>query len=139
MAEISTRAVMDGITGSLRRAFPDAQISQEDYTQGLENGAFLVTLVSAGQQPLIAQRFRRSPAFSVMYFSDNSGNKECVGVADALCILLGTVTTPGGDMLRGTGIDWRVDDGVLQFFVSYPYNARIDREREYMEQLTVNN
>ncbi len=135
MAEISTRAVMNGITSTLRGAYPDAVISKEEVTQGMEIGAFIVSLISSDQAPLLGRRYHREPMFEVRYFGDSDG--ACTGVADNLSILLETITTPDGDLLRGTGIDWRVEDNVLQFFVRYPYTARIVTEQDFMETLRI--
>ena len=136
MAEISTQAVIDAITLALRAAYPTATILDDEATQGITPGAFIVTLVSADQRPLTGLRHRRTPLFGVIYFSNNS-SAECARIADALCLQLEAVTTPGGDLLHGTGISWRIEDYALHFLVGYPYNIRLETEQYYMETLTL--
>ena len=138
MAEISTQAVIDAITLALRAAYPNATILDDEATQGITPGAFIVTMVSADQHPLVGPRHSRAPLFDVVYFSDNS-SAECVRIADALCLQLEAVTTPGGDLLHGTGISWRIEDYVLHFLVGYPYHTRQELDPYFMETLTMTN
>lgn len=136
MAEINTQAIIDAITLALRAEYPAAAILDEEATQGITPGAFIVQLVTAEQRQLIGPRYRRTPLFDVIYFSADSA-EECVGVADNLSIVLDMVETPGGDLLHGTGINWRVEDGVLHFMVLYNHHVLRPQERTEMETLKV--
>ena len=70
----------------------------------------------------------------MLYFSDNS-NAECAAVADNLCMVLDTITTPGGDILHGSGMTWSIEDFVLHFLVSYNHNVIRPNEQITMETL----
>lgn len=134
MAQIDTQAIIDAITLKLRTEYPNAVIDHEDAPQGITPGAILVNLTNAGQSQLNPHRFHRSPQFDVLYFSDNS-NADCAAVADNLCMVLETVTTPAGDVLHGSGMTWSVEDFVLHFLVSYNHNVIRPTERITMENL----
>lgn len=136
MSEISTQLVIDAVTRALRAAYPEATIWDDEVDQGISSGAFIVQLINAGQRRIVGPRFHCTPLFDVIYFSDNSG-PECIRIADELCQVLVMVETPGGDTLHGTGMEWRVDDHVLHFTVSYSYYIRIDSEKPDMETLQV--
>lgn len=136
MAEINTQAVIDAVTLALRTAYPAAIILDEEAKQGIKPGAFIVQLVTAEQQQLIGPRYRRTPLFDVIYFSADSA-EECAKVGDNLCMVLGTVKTPGGDLLHGTGINWHIEDGVLHFTVLYNHIVLCPQERIDMETLKV--
>lgn len=117
MSEISTNIILDGITLALRSAHPTHRIESRAIEQGLRPPAFIVILVSAGQIARVGQRWRRTPRFDVIYFP-KEGREECYAVADDLCQILEMITLPTGDSLRGTDMDFEVDD-MLHFFVSY--------------------
>lgn len=136
MAEINTQAVVDAITLALRAAYPHAIILDDESKQGIKPGAFIVQLVTAEQQQLAPTRYRRTPLFDVIYFSSDSA-EECTRVGDNLSMVLGTVTTPGGDLLHGSGINWNIEDGVLHFMVLYNHNVLRPQERTEMETLKV--
>jgi hypothetical protein len=136
MSEISTQAVIDAITLALRAAYPTAHILDDEAKQGITPGAFIVTLVSAGQRQIRGPLYGRTPLFDVIYFSDNSA-EECAAVADALCMALDMVTTPGGDLLRGTGMEWRIDEDVLHFMVGYGHHVLRETEQDFMETLKI--
>ena len=138
MAEISTQAVIDAITLALRVEYPEAVILDDAAAQGITPGAFIVTLVSAGQRQITGPRYRRGPLFDVKYFSADS-EEECRGVADNLSMALDTVMTPGGDLLHGTGMTWHIEDYVLHFTVSYNHNVRRGQEQSFMETLNIQN
>ena len=136
MAEISTQAVIDAITKSLRDAYPRAVIDDDKVEQGLTPGAFTVNLVTADQQSMRGPRYRRAPLFDVIYLPEE-GAAECVDVADRLCAVLSMVTTPGGDLLHGGGINWRVEDGVLHFLVEYRHFILRQEDKENMGALQI--
>lgn len=136
MAEISTQAVIDAVTLALRGAYPHATILDDEAKQGIKPGAFIVQLVTAEQQKLMGQRYHRTPLLDVIYFSSNSA-EECTRVGDNLCMVLGEVTTPCGDLLHGSGVNWSIEDGVLHFMVLYNHNVLLPRERAEMETLKV--
>lgn len=134
MAQIDTQAIIDALTLKLRTEYPDAVIDNEEAPQGIRPGAILVNLTNAGQSQLNPHRFYRTPQFDVLYFSDNS-NAECAAVADNLCTVLDTITTPGGDILHGSGMTWSIEDFVLHFLVSYNHNVIRPNEQITMETL----
>lgn len=136
MAQINTQAIINAITLKLREAYPDAArvIDDDNAPQCIKPGAFLVNLISAGQTQTNPHRFHRSPQFDVLYFSKDS-NTECSAVADDLCLILDTVTTPGGDILHGSGMTWSIEDFVLHFIVSYNHNVIRPHEQITMENL----
>lgn len=136
MAEISTNLVLDGITLALRKAYPKAQIESNAVKQGLRPPAFLVFLVSAGQTAHPNSRWRCTPRFEVVHFPQK-GREECYSTADLLCDILETISLPSGDKIRGTDIDFSVVDGLLHFFVSYPYFMYRQKDQEAMDEVQV--
>lgn len=136
MAEISTQAVIDAVTLVLRAAYPEAIILDDIATQGIEAGAFIVKLVTAGQQRVVGSRYHCRPVFEVIYFSAGS-TEECVAVADNLSMALGMVRTPGGDLLHGSGMEWRTEDHVLYFTVGYSHYVLRAAPKDIMETLGI--
>lgn len=136
MSEISTKHILDGITLALRVEYPDCGIYDGEVQQGLLPGDFNVILVTASQQQIVGERYRRTPLFDVLYYP-KGGNEECYAVADRLCMLLQCIRLPGGDLLRGRDMDFDVVDDVLHFRVRYPHFVRPDiPPGETMDSLT---
>lgn len=136
MSEISTEKILDGITLALRSAYPDSHIESDTVEQGLHPPAFLVHLVSAGQKVRVGKRWQRTPGFDVIYFP-KAGREECYAIADDLCRLLEVIALPTGDLLRGTGMNFEVVDGVLHFLVSYHHFVFQKTREETMENLEI--
>lgn len=134
MSEINTNKVLDGISLALRAAYPDSHIEAESIPQGLKSPAFILQLVSSGQNASGKQRWRRLPRFDILYFPEK-GREECYARADELCSVLEVITLPGGDMLRGTDITFEVVDNVLHFLVSYNHSVYCASEESVMENM----
>ncbi len=139
MAEIDTGKIVDGITLTLRSAFPESFIECDTVMQSLRTPAFVVLLVSAEEEARMQGRWRRMPRFDILYFPEK-GREECHGVADTLCTVLEEIKLPGGDRIRGRDKSFSVTDGVLHFLISYPHYAiREKRETDIqkMESLQI--
>lgn len=136
MSEISTQAILDGITLALRNEWPESQIFDDEIQQGLKPGAFNVILVDSMQKQIVGPRYKRTPLFDVLYYP-KKGREECYAVADTLSLLLNVISIPAGDLVRGTDLDFEVIDGVLHFYVRYPHFVRSDTSGDAMESLEI--
>lgn len=134
MAEISTKKILDGITRALRSEFPKQQIFDDEIRQGLNPGAFNVILVNASQQQIVGERYRRIPLFDVLYYP-KCGREECLEIADRLSLLLNVISLPEGDLIRSTGLEFEIIDGVLHFYVRYAHYILRTTEEETMDDL----
>ena len=137
MSEISTKKILDGITLALRREFPEAQIFDEEIRQGLRPGAFNVILTTGSQRQIVGERYRRMPLFDVLYYP-HCGREECLEIADKLSFLLNTISLPGGDLIRGTGMDFEIIDGVLHFYIRYTHYIIRASDGETMDAIQLN-
>ena len=137
MAEISTQTIVDGITLTLRKAFPESQIFDDVIEQNLKPGAFNVIPVTFSQQQIVGERYRRTPLFDVLYYPI-FGREDCIKIADRLSILLNVIRLPSGDLVRGFGMEAEIIDGVLHFSVRYPHNISRTPEVEEMDKLKLN-
>jgi len=136
MSEINTSLILDGITLALRGAFPKSQIASKAVKQGLCAPAFIVLLTSASQGARPSERLRQLTRFDIIYFPRH-GREECYKAADKLCEVLGVITLPGGDQLRGFDISFSVIDGELHFLVSYNYFAYREKGGTSMGSLEI--
>ena len=134
MFEITTKTILDGITRTLRSEFSDSRVFDDEVRQGLLPGAFNVILVNASQQQIVGERYRRIPFFDILYYPRN-GREDCLDVADRLSLLLNLIHLPDGDLIRGTGLDFEIIDGVLHFRVRYAHNVLRTTEAETMDNL----
>ncbi len=140
MSEISYNSVFDGISLALHNAYPDREVRASEVNQGLNRGDFTVALVSAGHSKQVGRRYLRSPVFDVIYYPKAEGvmrSAECIGIADFVTLLLGNITTPEGDVIHGTVLDWTITDGVLHVPVRYDHHIYIPQDVETMETLTI--
>ncbi len=137
MSEISTQKILDGITLALHEQWPESHIYCDEVEQGLVPGDFNVILITSSQRQLVGGRYRRIPLFDVLYYP-KKGREECYEIADALSLLLNLISLPEGDLLRGTGIDFEVVDGVLHFYVRYNHVIYRGEKGEIMETLEIN-
>lgn len=138
MAQISYNSVFDAVTLALRRFFPSAKIRGEAAKQGLNPGDFTVLPITPAHTGQMGSRAQRSVTFDVIYYpAAKDSRTECLDVAERLPYILGTVSTPEGDHLHGTGFECRISDDVLHCIVRYPYFVYVPEESEPIESLSI--
>lgn len=138
MAEINFTSITDGVSLALHTAFPSCQVHGGDVKQGLEPGDFNVIMPGAGHSKEVGARYRRTPTVDVIYYpKEHPYNAECSDMAQQLTLLLGSITTPQGDIIHASSCEWQVDGGVLHVLLEYPHFAYIPQEQELMETLTI--
>lgn len=109
-----------------------------DIIQDLEEPCFFIAVLQPSQKPYIMGRYYRAHPFDVHFFpATNYDNTELTGVADRLFEVLEYVTMTNGDMLRGTDMNYNIEDGVLHFFVSYNMFLKTENTEESMETLDI--
>ena len=105
MAEVNFNSIYDGVSLALHAAFPAAQVHGGNVKQGLKPGDFNVIMPGAGHAKEVGQRYKRTPTVDVIYYP-KAGDAECYGMAHRLSFVLGSITTPEGDIIHATGCEW---------------------------------
>lgn len=137
MSEINTNTILDGLTLTLHKRYPESHIFTDEVTQGLANGDFIVVLVNASQtQNSTGKQYRQRALYDILYFP-KGGKPEAYVVGDHLLILLELLELSSGTKIRGTGLGYKFVDGVLHFSVTYSHNVQIQDAQTNMEQLTL--
>lgn len=106
---------------ALNAAFGDEyEIFQNDVEQSLEEPCFLIAVLQPEVIPMLGRRFIKRNPFDIQYFPSAPGNNaEMFTVAEKLIEVLDFITTPNGDQLHGTSVNYEIVDNVLHFFVNY--------------------
>lgn len=137
MSEISFNSIFDGVSLAVHAAFPaPVQVHGGEVKQGLKPGDFNVTMPTASHAQEVGSRYRRSPTLDVIYYPKR-GNAECYAVADRLTAVLGSITTPEGDVVHATSCEWTITGGVLHVLVTYDHFVRVPQEHIMMETLKI--
>ena len=86
----------------------------------MKGGAFLIQCLNTASALLRGRRRHRRSQFCIQYFppSEDDRNRECYGVLERLNQCLEYINLDG-IMIRGTQMNGKVADGVLDFFVNY--------------------
>lgn len=138
MANINFNSIFDGVTLALHAAFPDSRVHGGNVKQGLKPGDFNVIMPGAGHAKEVGQRYRRAPEFDVIYYPKTSPHAaECYDVADQLMVVLGSITTPEGDIIHASSLKWQMQDDVLHIMAEYAHCVHIPLVQEAMETLTI--
>lgn len=137
MAEVNFNSIYDGVSLALHAAFPAAQVHGGNVKQGLKPGDFNVIMPGAGHAKEVGLRYKRTPTVDVIYYP-KAGDAECYGMAHRLSFVLGSITTPEGDIIHATGCEWTLAEDVLHVLLSYDHFVRVPLEQENMETLKIN-
>lgn len=138
MAEISFNSIFDGVTLALHRAFPTVKIHGKTVKQDLHPGDFTVLPIKPQHSGQMSTRAKRDLTLDVIYHPAVIGcREECLGIADKLPRVLGTITTPQDDKVHGTGMECNIEDDALHCIVSYPHFVYEPADGDAMETLTM--
>ena len=136
MAELSYNGIFDGVTLALHRAFPAVPIHGRTVKQDLHPGDFNVLPITPQHSGQMGIRASRSITFDVIYYpTENGGREECLDKANLLPQVLGTITTPLGDKVHGTGFETTIEDNVLHCIVRYPHFVYTPADGDAMETI----
>jgi hypothetical protein len=115
----------------------DYRIYTKYVEQSFQEPCFFIKSISQSQQHMLDIRYKYDNAFVIHYFNDNQTQKSnCYDVANTLYDLLEFLDV-NNQLCRGTGLNSRIEDGVLLFFVNY--NAFALKEsglsKNYMQEV----
>lgn len=127
-----------GIANGIRKVYPEAEY--EVYTEGVEQGieepCFFILCITQNHEGRLQHNFDLYNSFDVHYYP-KKGNGECWEVAEKLRSLLKYINVDG-ELIRGSKINCRIEDGVLHFFVDYNLRMKcIKISEEHMERVKV--
>lgn len=115
--------IMDAVTRRLGVLFGHGAVIYTDpVEQGLVEPCFFVSVMEPSRKPMLGRRSFQETGFCIQYIPEESKtdkSRELNQVADTLFDGMEYITLANGDALRGTGRSFRIEDGVLNFFVSY--------------------
>ncbi|MGN6710721.1 phage tail terminator family protein [Anaerocolumna jejuensis] len=132
--------IIDGIVIKLDSVFgADSVIHTEGVEQDFKEPCFYVKLLSANQKQILNNRYYLQHSFDIHYFPDTANkNSEMFETASKLSALEYIIS--GGNLIRGTKMNYQTVDGVLHYFVDYNYYAYLSKEEaEKMQILSVHN
>lgn len=126
------QAIIEGISNALFTEF-GFENHMEQIKQGLEGPCFFIQCINPSFKRYPGNRYFQQSQFAVQYFpeSEYGANAECYAVAGRMCLCLEMIQAGGGS-IRGTKMNYRVEDGVLSFFVNYDCFLRLAEEQEAM-------
>jgi hypothetical protein len=108
----------------------------EDVRQGMEEPCFFIALLNSARVQRVGLRYRQDNPFAIHYFpSKKQNNFEMVKIAQRLLDVLEVIQLHDGDLIRGTGTNFSINDGVLQFFIDY--NVYLKKEIDTTDMRTL--
>ena len=130
-----------GIAQKIRTVFNESEyrLYTENVEQGFNEPCFFVQLIRHLQKQRLANRYKETYCFEVLYYPSEGGNKnqESLTVAEGLYELLEYINAEG-DLLRGTNLSWEIKEGILHFYVEYTMFVIREKEKDAnMEEVIV--
>ena len=103
----------------------------EDVEQGLKKPCFTVDLLTPTQRSKSPVLYDRTMPLVVHYFSDSKNNlkEDCYNIGERLVECLEYLPFQN-TLIRGENISWKLEDDVLQGFVTYKFTTRLVTEIE---------
>lgn len=130
--------VVAGISVRLDAEF-GYEIHMEEIKQDLQEPCFFIASVNPTISPYPSGRYRRENQFVIQYFpkSNTDARAECNNVAERMLWCLEEIEAMGG-RIRGCDMNYKVVDGVLNFFVNYNFFVRRQKEETAMGAMNGN-
>ena len=133
--------LIESISISLNDEFGDGYtIYTDSVKQGLKEPCFFIFCLNPEKKPYMGNRDLRKNNFCIQYFpaDSNNANEECNAVAERMYSCLEYINV-SGNLKRGTKMNYKIVDEVLNFFVDYDLFVYKDIiETTTMQELTKN-
>lgn len=137
MAQIDFNDVFDGLTLALHSFFAGAKIHSGNIEQNLNLGDFNVLPITTSHNSQMGSRAKESVLFDVIYYPKSGGREECLRISRALINLLGSITTPNGNIIHCLSFEADIKDDVLHTIVGYPFFVHTIEDKEKMETFEI--
>lgn len=130
--------VVAAVSAALHAVFGDGcRCYQDPVPQGAQTPCFFLGILEPRVKPLLGARSRLEVPMDLHYFPEQDGShRELTETAGRLPAALEVVELPGGPV-RGREMSWRIEDGVLHFFVTYTVFQEKVEEKTDMGALAV--
>ncbi len=125
--------ILSGVCTKLSETFEGSEIFTEAVENGFGKNCFYVVCKTSKETQLIGKRFKLENSFKIMYFPNSRDkNEECTMVSNMLgnCLMFIDVD---GDLVRGTGLSGVIEEGVLNYTVSYNMIVYKEDETDVVE------
>lgn len=130
-------SIMEAISTALNTEFGDGYTSyMEEINQDLTGKSFFIQCLNPTNELFRGQKYFRRNQFCIQYFplSEDDRNRECYDVLERLSQYLEYIDVDGP--MRGTQMNGKVVDGVLNYFVNYDCFVYKREEIVKMGQMT---
>jgi hypothetical protein len=129
-----------GAAMALNGAFgDDCKIYKNDVEQGLEEPCFLILTLNPSRTPMPNRRYLLRHPFDIHFFPARPDDNGALhDAAERMADALEVITLANGDTVRGTDVNFTVQDRVLHFFISYNVCAVRPYDPEEMETYELN-
>lgn len=135
-----TEIIINGIVAAIKTTFGNNyKIYNELVEQGLNRPCFFIRQINHEQKPMLNIRYKDTYLFDISYFPKGEKVKiECSKVENKLYNILEYINV-NGDLLRGSNMNSRTEEGILHFFINYTVFGMREKEKDkYMEVLEEN-
>lgn len=97
----------------------DYQIIIDQMNQVLDTPYFYIKVLNPSQTQKLGNQYERIQPFDIQYFPNSEQyTTECMEVAEKLFDTLEYITLDS-NIIRGTSMNFKVEDGILHFFVHF--------------------
>ena len=114
------KRIINGIAMAIRKQYPerDYLIKTETSEQDFITPCFFIKFITQVQQPKLSNHYKEVYTLDVQFYAKNGRNDDCMDVSAELCDVLEYITV-GTDLVRGSNINIKIEDGVLHFLIDY--------------------
>lgn len=129
--------IITGISQAIFSEFGDScKIYDENVKQGFKEPCFFIAQISSSESQRLGSRYHRPSLWDIHYFPKN-GRAEAREVGERLLCALEYIELPDGPV-RGTKMEYRLEDDVLHFFVNYDlFIYKVTEPDENMDDLEI--
>lgn len=132
MSRVTIDDVKKGIMKKINlfRDKSTTKLYSEDIKQGFKEPCFFIKEIKSSQNKALGNRYKRGHSYDIHYFpspDSNTKNAELREVAEVLYDQMEYIEI-AGKLTMGLDMTHEIVDGVLHFFVKYPFYVYKEKE-----------
>lgn len=130
--------IIAGISNALFEEF-GYKNHMEEIKQDLKEPCFFISCINPAFRRYLGTRYFQQNEFVIQYFPESKSNAkaECNAVAERMDWCLEVIQTDAGD-IRGNNMNYKIVDGVLNYFINYDCFIYRVEQKNVMEQVKSN-
>lgn len=133
------RLIIEALSRVLDSLISDVNIYYETTKQDLKLPCFNIMFIKSSSKHLLGGMYRLGNPIHIVFISKTNEKFDLLDIAEQMEKCLEILPITDNFKIRGTNINFEIEEDILHFFIEYDFNVReLEKLKNLMENSEVN-